>query len=41
MKTHDMTALLALMLLIALIGMTVDSLFKWLQHRVWVRWGLV
>lgn len=40
MKTQDMKALLALMILIALIGMAVDSLFKLLQHRVWVRWGL-
>ena len=40
-KTQDMTALLALMLLIAGIGVTVDGFFKMLQHRVWVRWGLV
>lgn len=40
-KTQDMNALLALMLLIALVGIAVDSLFKMLQHRVWVRWGLV
>ena len=39
-KTQDMTVLLALMLLIALIGIGVDALFKALQHRVWVRWGL-
>jgi NitT/TauT family transport system permease protein len=40
-KTQDMNALLALMLLIALVGIAVDSLFKMLQHRVWVRWGLI
>ena len=40
-KAQNMTALLALMLLIALIGIAVDYLFKLLQHRVWVRWGLV
>lgn len=40
-KTQDMTALLALMLLIAFVGIGVDALFKLLQHRVWVRWGLV
>ena len=39
-KTQDMRALLALMLLIALVGIAVDGLFKLLQHRVWVRWGL-
>lgn len=39
-KTQDMNALLALMLLIAVAGIAVDSLFKMLQHRVWVRWGL-
>ena len=39
-KAQNMTALLALMLLIALIGIAVDYLFKLLQHRVWVRWGL-
>ena len=41
MKTQDMNALLALMVLIAGIGMAVDAVFKWLQRRVWVRWGLV
>lgn len=40
-KTQDMTDLLALMLLIALIGIAIDLCFKLLQHRVWVRWGLV
>jgi NitT/TauT family transport system permease protein len=40
-KTQDMKALLALMLLIAFIGIAVDALFKQLQRRVWVRWGLV
>lgn len=40
-KTQDMNALLALMVLIALIGIAIDSLFKLLQHRIWVRWGLV
>ena len=40
-KTQDMTVLLALMMLIALIGIAIDFLFKSLQHRVWVRWGLV
>ncbi|MBI4598025.1 MAG: ABC transporter permease subunit [Candidatus Omnitrophica bacterium] len=40
-KTQDMTVLLALMTLIAGIGIGVDALFKGLQHRVWVRWGLV
>ena len=40
-KTQDMTVLLALMTLIAIIGVSVDAVFKWLQHRVWVRWGLV
>ena len=39
-KTQDMKALLALMLLIALIGIAIDFLFKMLQRRVWVRWGL-
>ncbi len=39
-KTQQMSSLLALMLLIAGIGIAVDSLFKLLQHRVWVRWGL-
>ena len=39
-KTQDMKALLALMMLIALIGIAIDFLFKSLQHRVWVRWGL-
>ena len=39
-KTQDMRALLALMVLIASVGIAVDYLFKWLQHRVWVRWGL-
>ena len=39
-KTQDMDVLLALMMLIALIGITIDFLFKSLQHRVWVRWGL-
>ena len=39
-KTQDMKALLALMMLIAGVGIAVDSLFKVLQHRVWVRWGL-
>jgi NitT/TauT family transport system permease protein len=40
-KAQDMTGLLALMLLIAAVGIGVDSLFKQLQRRVWVRWGLV
>ncbi|MBI3083799.1 MAG: ABC transporter permease subunit [Candidatus Omnitrophica bacterium] len=40
-KTQDMNALLALMLLIAVAGIAVDSLFKLLQRRVWVRWGLI
>jgi NitT/TauT family transport system permease protein len=39
-KTQDMTLLLSLMLLIAAIGIAVDAVFKLLQHRVWVRWGL-
>ena len=39
-KTQDMRALLALMVLIATVGIAVDYLFKLLQHRVWVRWGL-
>ena len=39
-KTQDMTALLALMLLIAGIGIAIDAAFKRLQRRVWVRWGL-
>ena len=39
-KTQDMNALLALMLLIAGIGIAVDAVFKFLQHKVWVRWGL-
>jgi NitT/TauT family transport system permease protein len=40
-KTQDMNMLLALMLLIAAIGVAVDSVFKLLQYRVWIRWGLV
>lgn len=40
-KTQDMNALLALMMLIAGIGIAVDAVFKLLQHKVWVRWGLV
>jgi len=40
-KTQDMKALLALMLLIAGIGIAVDAVFKFLQYKVWVRWGLV
>lgn len=40
-KTQDMRALLALMMLIAGIGVAVDAVFKLLQHKVWVRWGLV
>ena len=39
-KTQDMNALLALMMLIAGIGIAVDAVFKLLQHKVWVRWGL-
>ena len=39
-KTQDRTALLALMTLIAAIGIAIDALFKLLQRRVWVRWGL-
>ena len=39
-KTQDMKALLALMMLIAGIGIAVDAVFKLLQHKVWVRWGL-
>jgi NitT/TauT family transport system permease protein len=40
-QAQDLTGLLALMLLIAIIGIAVDACFKLLQHRVWVRWGLV
>lgn len=40
-KTQDMNALLALMMLIAVIGIAIDAAFKFLQHKVWVRWGLV
>jgi NitT/TauT family transport system permease protein len=40
-KTQDMNGLLALMLLIAAIGIAVDYVFKLLQYRIWVRWGLV
>ena len=40
-KTQDMKALLALMMLISSIGISIDFLFKLLQRRVWVRWGLV
>ena len=40
-KTQDMKALLSIMLLIAGIGIAVDHLFRLLQHKVWVRWGLV
>ena len=40
-KTQDRTALLALMTLIAVIGIAIDALFKLLQRRVWVRWGFV
>jgi NitT/TauT family transport system permease protein len=40
MKTQDTKVLLALMMLIAIIGVAVDFLLKLLQHRVWVRWGL-
>ncbi len=39
-KTPDMKVLLALMMLIALIGIGIDWLFKKLQYGVWVRWGL-
>jgi len=39
-KTQDMNALLALMMLIAGIGIAVDAVFKFFQHKVWVRWGL-
>ena len=39
-KAQDMHTLLALMLLIAGFGIAVDAVFKLLQHRVWVRWGL-
>jgi NitT/TauT family transport system permease protein len=41
-KAGQLDRLLALMLLIALIGVTVDGLvFKRLEHEVRVRWGLV
>lgn len=40
-KSQDLNALLALMLVIAGLGVAVDSVFKLMQHRVWVRWGLV
>ena len=39
-KTQDLNTLLALMSLIAIVGVTIDGLFKVLQYRVWVRWGL-
>jgi NitT/TauT family transport system permease protein len=40
-KTQQLDHLLALMLLIALIGIAVDGLiFKRLEHHVRVRWGL-
>ena len=40
-KTGALDQLLALMLLIALIGVAVDGLiFKRLEHAVRVRWGL-
>ena len=39
-KAQDLRGLLALMLLIAAIGIVVDFFFKLLQHKVWVRWGL-
>ena len=41
-KSGQLDQLLAIMVLIALIGMTVDGLiFKRLEHAVRVRWGLV
>ena len=40
-KTGELTPLLALMLLIALIGVTIGGLiFKRLEHAVRIRWGL-
>lgn len=41
-KAQQLNELLALMLLIAAIGLTIDGLiFKRLEHEVRVRWGLV
>ena len=40
-KAGQIDQLLAIMLLIAIIGMTIDGLiFKRLEHAVRVRWGL-